>query len=148
MKKSMLYAGIGYLIFGAMCIIIAAITEFRIEGMLWGFGGAGLGPGLVMIWKYAHWTKPENKDEYENMLKQEKIEMSDERKVMIRDKSGGLTYRFMLIVYCVLIMIMSFLYVIWPEQEFYKYAVFGLIGLLAVQYIISAVIFNKINKKY
>lgn len=83
MKKSTLYTGIGFMLFGIACIALALTTEFKIEGLLWGFGGAGIGPGAMMIWKYIHWSRPENSNLYREKLKQEKIEMRDERKIIV-----------------------------------------------------------------
>ena len=62
MKKSMLYTGIGYMLFGLMSIAIALIFEFKFESFLWGLGGAGMGPGIMMVWKYMHWSKPEKRE--------------------------------------------------------------------------------------
>ena len=85
MKKSILYTGIGYTLLGVISLIIALLTEFKFEGILWGLCGAGIGPGITMISKYVYWSKPENKVRYNEKVKIEKIEMDDERKVMIRD---------------------------------------------------------------
>lgn len=45
-------------------------------------------PGITMICKYVYWSKPENKVKYNEKVKIEKIKMADERKIMLRDKSG------------------------------------------------------------
>lgn len=147
MKKSMLYAGIGYMLFGLMSIAIALIFEFKFESFLWGLGGAGMGPGIMMVWKYMHWSKPENRDEYNERLRIEKIEMADERKVMLRDKSGRITYLIMLGVYCVLSMIFSFLVTIEWFMPFAKYIVIGLSMLLIFQFACGIIVFNYLNKR-
>ena len=147
MKRGTLYTGIGYTLFGVICIIIAFVFEFKIEGILWGFGGAGIGPGIVMIWKYFHWSKPENKAEYNKRLKLEKIDMSDERKIMLRDKSGHITYIVIIEVYCVLILIFSILNVLGYFSPFSKYIVIGLVILLLFQYICGIIVFNYLNKR-
>ena len=36
MKKSILYTGIGYTLLGVISLIIALLTEFKFEGILWG----------------------------------------------------------------------------------------------------------------
>jgi hypothetical protein len=146
MKKSMLYTGIGYMLFGLMSIAIALIFEFKFESFLWGLGGAGMGPGIMMVWKYMHWSKPENRDEYNERLRIEKIEMADERKVMLRDKSGRITYLIMLGVYCVLLMIFSFLVTIEWFMPFAKYIVIVLSMLLIFQFACGIIVFNYLNK--
>jgi len=147
MKKSMLYAGVGYILFGIICTAIALIFEFKFEGFLWGMGGAGIGPGIIMVWKYMYWSKPENRDEYNERLRVEKIQMSDERNVMIRDKSGRITYLIMIGVYCVLLMIFSLSTTMGWFMPFAKYIVILLSILLIFQLICGIIVFNNLNKK-
>lgn len=147
MKKSILYIGIGYTLLGVISLIIALSTEFKFESILWGLCGAGIGPGGIMICKYAYWSKPENEVRYNEKLKVEKIEMGDERKIMLRDKSGCLTYRIMIVIYCILIMIFSVLAIFEYFIPFSKYTVIGLSILLIFQYICGTVIFNRLNKR-
>lgn len=148
MKRSMLYTGIGYAIFGGICIIVSLIFEFRFEGFLWGLGGAGIGPGIMIIWKYIYWSKPQNRDEYNERLRVEKIEMYDERKIMLRDKSGGITYRIMLGVYCVLTVIFSILSTMGYFTPFSKYIVMGLCFLMILQFVCGLVVYHSLNKRF
>lgn len=147
MKKSILYTGIGYTLLGVISLIIALLTEFKFEGILWGLCGAGIGPGITMICKYVYWLKPENKVRYNEKVKIEKIEMVDERKVMLRDKSGCITYRIMIAIYCILIMTFAVLAVFEYFMPFSQYAVIGLSILLIFQHICGIVIFNRLNKR-
>ena len=140
MKKSILYIGIGYTLLGVISLIIALSTEFKFESILWGLCGAGIEPVGIMICKYAYWSKPENEVRYNEKLKVEKIEMGDERKIMLRDKSGCLTYRIMIVIYCILIMIFSVLAIFEYFIPFSKYTVIGLSILLIFQYICGTVI--------
>ena len=48
MKKSMLYTGIGYVVVGVLCFTIAAVWNPKISALLFGLGGAGVIPGLLM----------------------------------------------------------------------------------------------------
>ena len=146
MKKSQLYYGIGYTIFGLVCLGIALATEWAREGMLWGLAGAGIGPGLGMIWKYVHWTRPGNRQEYDEKLKQERIELRDERKVMLRDKSGCITYRIMIGVYCVLLLVFSILSVLGYWNPMARYMVILVSLLLLFQFICGIIVFNHLNK--
>lgn len=147
MKKSDIYVGIGYTLFGIACISIALLTEFKLEGILWGLGGAGIGPGVVMILRFIHWSKPELQTEYAKRLKQEQIEMSDERKIMLRDKSGCITYRIMLGFFCLLILIFSVISTLGYLMPFSKYIVFGLVIMLVFQYICGIIVFNYLSKR-
>lgn len=56
MKKSNLITGILYVLFGVVCLIVALLIETKLEGILWGFAGAGIFPGIMMICKYFYWS--------------------------------------------------------------------------------------------
>lgn len=56
--------------------------------MLCGFAGATIGPGLAMIWKYFYWSHPTRSAEYIEKIENERIELHDERKEMLRNKAG------------------------------------------------------------
>ena len=88
MKKSNLITGILYVLFGVACLIVALLIETKLEGILWGFAGAGIFPGIMMICKYFYWSSPENKERYEERLENERIEQHDELKTKIRDRAG------------------------------------------------------------
>lgn len=147
MKKSQLYISISYAMFGITCIVIAALNEFKLEGILWGLSGVGVGSGFVLTWKYLYWSKPNNKNQYEEKIEQERIEMSDERKNMLRDKSGRITYRIMCAVYCILILVFSTVSTLGYFNPFSKYVVIGLVTLLVFQYICGILAFNNLNKR-
>ncbi|HCU08645.1 MAG TPA: hypothetical protein DF480_06770 [Clostridiales bacterium] len=147
MKKSLLYTGIAYLVVGTICLLLAILCEFRIEGLLWGFAGAGTAPGILMIWKYFHWSKPERQKEYERLLQIEKIEMHDERKVMLWDKSGRIVYGIMIGVYCGLMALFAFFTVMGWWMPYSRYAVMGLGILLVFQYICGIAVFQHLAKR-
>ena len=100
MKKSNLITGILYVLFGVACLIVALLIETKLEGILWGFAGAGIFPGIMMICKYFYWSSPENKERYEERLENERIEQHDELKTKIRDRAGRYTYSLGLLVVC------------------------------------------------
>ena len=89
MKKSNLITGILYVLFGVVCLIVALLIETKLEGILWGFAGAGIFPGIMMICKYFYWSSPKNKEQYEERLENDRIEQHDELKTKIRDRAGG-----------------------------------------------------------
>ena len=73
MKKSNLITGILYVLFGVVCLIVALLIETKLEGILWGFAGAGIFPGIMMICKYFYWSSPKNKEQYEERLENDRI---------------------------------------------------------------------------
>lgn len=147
MKKSLLYTGIVYVLMGLLCFALAIVYEWSIDGLLWGLGGAGVCPGLMMLWKYFHWTRPENREEYAKRLEQEQIELRDERKVMLRDKSGRMAYLSMMLLYCLLMLLLAFCACMGWLMPFARYAVLGLGVLLVLQYLLGIAAFRYLSKR-
>ncbi|MGO3602215.1 MAG: hypothetical protein ACTIOK_02300 [Enterococcus malodoratus] len=146
MKKSTLYTGLVYVLIGVISLLIAITTEFRLEGLLWGIAGAGICPGFVMIRNYFYWTKPEHKNDYDNRLKNEEIDLKDERKIMLRDKSGRMAYIAMLGLQCGLMLCFSILSILGYFNPFSKYACVGLGLLVIIQYILGVVVYRRLSK--
>ena len=89
MKKSKLFLGITYLISGIVSLIFAIMSNNdSVSGLLSGLAGAGIVPGIGIICSYIYWSRPKNKEKYEEIMKKEKINLLDERNERIRDKSG------------------------------------------------------------
>ena len=116
MKKSNLITGILYVLFGVVCLIVALLIETKLEGILWGFAGSGIFPGIMMICKYFYWSSPKNKEQYEERLENDRIEQHDELKTKIRDRAGRYAYGIGLVVIC------------------FSILVFGILGALEVIY--------------
>lgn len=147
MTKKTLYEGIAYIAAGLFCLALALTTEWQIEPLLWGLFGAGIGPGIGLIWKYFHWTRPGKREEYDARLKTERISMHDERKIMLRDKSGAIVYRIMLLVYAVLTFLCSILSVLDIGKPFTLYLTICCAVLIVVQYVLGILVFQRLEKK-
>lgn len=80
MKKNNLFVGILYMLCGAICLIIALMSDTELNSLLFGFSGAFIAPGIVIISKYFYWTSPQNRNKYAERLENENIELHDERK--------------------------------------------------------------------
>ena len=109
MKKSELIIGSLYVLFGIACLAAAILTETKLDGILWGFAGAGIAPGIVTVSQYFYWNAPGNKARYADRLAQKEIEMHDELKTRIRDKAGRYTYVLGLMVTCAAMLVFSIL---------------------------------------
>ncbi|TAN64249.1 hypothetical protein WS9_014625 [Paraclostridium sordellii 8483] len=141
MKKDLLYVGIGYFAFGVILMLFGIFgPSFGYESFLWGMVGGCIVPGIMMISKYIYWSRPENKEEYETKLKNEEINRNDERKVMLRDKSGRITY---VISLCALFII-TFVFTILKVDAF---VIVTLWILLIFMYVCGVVVFNILSKK-
>lgn len=146
MKKNMLYLGIVYFICGILLVLLATFTEFSFEAFIWGLSGAALGPGICMIFQYMYWSKPERAVDYEEKIKNQSIEMNDERRVMLRDKAGRITNQIMSYVLVILIFIVSILSV-FSVMVISKWVLVVLGLLILFQFICSVVVYNKLDKK-
>ena len=147
MKKSNLIAGVAYVLVGVACLIVALLTETKLEGILWGFAGAGVLPGIMMIGKYFYWSSPKNKERYEERLENERIEMHDELKTKVRDKAGRYTYILGLFVISISIFAFSILSAL-GIMENARMLLLCLSGYLLFQVIAVIVIFNQLMKQY
>jgi len=147
MKKSYLFTGFVYVIVGICFLVIAIISETKLDGILWGFSGACIMPGLGMIVRYFYWNSPSKKEEYKERMENEQIEMHDELKVMIRDKAGRYTYNLSFLVLCLIIFIVGILGS-FELIENVRLIIIILSLYLLFQIVAGIIIFNKLLKKY
>lgn len=92
MKKSDLWTGVVFVLIGLGCLAIALLWQTPLSSFLCGLCGAFTVPGIVQIIKYFKWTSPQNAPIYQERLEQEQIDFRDERKSMLRDRSGRYAY--------------------------------------------------------
>lgn len=144
MKKSNLVSGFVYLFIGTGCLLTALRTNTKIEALLYGFAGAGIAPGILTLCKYFYWS--EHKEAYSEKLQKEEIELRDELKEKIRDKSGRYTYVLGLVVIAISIPFFVFL-----DQQQILQSNFVMIAFLFIylifQYVAGIVIFKHLMKK-
>lgn len=146
MKRSELYFGFGYLLAGILFLVLGFSIQSRLAGIMIGLGGACLGPGLVMIFKYFYWTRPGKKEEYARMAEQEKIEMEDELKASLRNRSGRYAYLLGLVTMSISILVFSALDTLGVLDS--RVLVLYLSGFLVFQFGAGLVIFRYLLKKY
>ena len=147
MKKSNLLVGLLYFGVGLISLITGLLVETKLGSLLFGFAGAGICGGVAIIWKYYYWVKPENRTRYQEKLEAENIDLKDERKTQLRDKSGRYAYIVGLAVLSVSIVVFSILDSLNIIISL-KMIILYLGGLLAFQYIIGLIIYNHLNNKY
>ena len=147
MKKGYLIRGMVPVLLGAAFIAAAVFTESPVDGLLWGLGGAGLAPGLVMIIRYFYWSSPGNESRFKEMQERNDIERRDELNEKLRDKSGRIAYLAGLLILCVSEVVFTVLGktgVIADHRIFVSY----LFGLLVLQILIGMAAFHLLRKKY
>jgi len=147
MKRSNLIVGIMYFLAGVGCLLTGLLTETKLEGLFFGFAGAGLCPGLLLVCQYFYWTSPQNRERYQEKMDNEQIEAHDELKIKIRDKSGRYAYTMGLIVISASAAVFSVLGSL-EIVDNVKTIVFYLCGYLAFQIVAGILIFNRMMKKY
>ena len=147
MKKNYFFTGIVYLLIGILYGIIAGFTDTKLESLLWGLTGGGLGGGSLLLWKYFYWTRPNNKDNYAQHLEDESIELNDERKEAFRNQSGRYAYILGLATICISIIIFSVLDALGIIQHT-RILILYLGGYLIFQYVAGILIFRYLNNKY
>ena len=147
MKKNYLNSGIILIVIG-ICFILAAIfTESAIDGLLWGFAGGALGPGIGRIIQYFYWSAPKNEERYKEIQEQKSINLHDELNEKLRDKSGRIAYLIGLVIICISEVVFSILGKIGMITD-HRVIVLYLFGLFVFQVVIGIVVYNQLRKKY
>ncbi|MDD3252197.1 MAG: hypothetical protein PHV18_06535 [Lachnospiraceae bacterium] len=141
MKKSMFFTGVSYVLAGCIFLICGIVLNTKINSLLWGFAGAAIGPGLVMICKYFYWSHPKNNSKYIEKIENEKIELHDERKEMLRNKTGRILFLINLVIISIVIVIFSVL----GKLELIDFSE-PIIITLTVFWVLQLVLFNLIFK--
>ncbi len=134
MKKNLVLASL-LLILG-----ISLITILPNGSIIFGMGCGFIGGAIVNFYKYLYRLSPKNKIEYEEHLKKEKINLNDERKIMLREKSGRITYVIMFVVLIITNIVFTFIGV-------EKWIIYTLWGVIAFKYICGVAVFYYLAKK-
>ncbi len=147
MKKSNLYKGIVFVFVGISFVLAAVFTECAFDGLLWGFGGGALGPGIGKIIQFFYWSAPKNEERFREILEQKDISIHDELNEKLRDKSGRIAYLIGLIIICISEVIFSVLGKMGIITD-HKIIVLYLFGLFVFQILIGFIVYHQIRKKY
>ena len=147
MKKSNLVTGIAYVVFGVACLLAALCLETKLEGILWGFAGAGIMPGIMMIMQYVYWSAPENKDRYLERLERVQIESNDELNVKVRNLAGRYAYVSGLMIVCASILLFGILGAL-EIIENVRLLILYLGAYLLIEIAVYIAVFHRLMKKY
>ena len=149
MKKSYLWTGLGMIVLGMIFLAIAIFWDTPLSSLLCGFSGAFIGPGLVQVYKYVKWTRLETADSLQRYLEEEQINLRDERKEMLRNKSGRYAYILGLLLTAAAILTFSALGKLGMvgEEAARLMLVVSSVYLL-VQYAAGLVIYQLLERKY
>lgn len=147
MKTSNFITGLAYAAAGLAFLLLALLVESPLTGLLFGLAGAGIGPGAAMIVRYFYWSRPERRERYRERLEEERIELHDERKAALRDRSGRYAYLLGLAVTALAIPVF---YVLGALRLLpgTRTVVLYLGAYLLFQYIAGVVIYRRLSEKY
>ena len=147
MKKSNLYTGIFYLLAGTACLMTALLSDSRLNSLLFGFAGGGIAPGITLLFRYFYWSSPKHRAACTERMEAEQIELHDERKEKLRDRSGRCAYLIVLCVTgisCMIFSILGHLEIILN----YRLIVIYLGIFFIFQYLAGVLIFRHLNNKF
>lgn len=149
MKKRDLWTGVGMIAAGVLCLLAALSWGTPLGGLLFGFCGALTVPGIAQVCKYIKWSDPKKAPVYRERLEQERIDLGDERKSMLRDKSGRYAYILGLLTLSAAIFVFYILEAFgvmgWRET---RLIILFLGGYVLFQAIAGIVIYRLLEKKY
>ena len=147
MKKNCLNRGIICVLAGICFVLVAVFTESVFDGLLWGFAGGALGPGIGMIIQHFYWSAPKNQERYREIQEQEDINLHDELNEKLRDKSGRIAYNIGLLIICISEIVFSILGKTGVITD-HKIIVLYLFSLFVFQILVGNVVYHQLRRKY
>ena len=147
MKKSYLNRCIIFVLAGICFLLAAVFTESIFDGLLWGFAGGALGPGIGLIIQHFYWSAPKNQERYREIQEQKDINLHDELNEKLRDKSGRIAYNIGLLIICISEILFSILGKTGIITD-HKIIVLYLFSLFVFQVVIGNVVYHQLRRKY
>nr|WP_325257824.1 hypothetical protein [uncultured Oscillibacter sp.] len=149
MKKSHLWTGLGMTAAGLACLAAALLWDTPLDSLLCGFAGALAGPGAVQILQYLKYTRPGAAAAYQEKLEEERINLRDERKEMLRNKAGRYAYLLVMVLTAVSILTFSVLGKLGAvEDGASRLITLFLAAFLLAQYFAGVFIYQILENRY
>ena len=147
MKKSNFWSGLVYALLGLAFLLAGLMWETRLSSLCVGFGAGMLSSGAVQLVRYRKWTRPENRDAYQERLEAEQIELRDERKAMLRERSGHRAYVLGMVLCALSIVAFGILGAL-EVVENARLIILFLAAYLLVQYGAGVFFYRRLEKRY
>ncbi len=147
MKKNNLVVCVCYIIWGIVNLLAALFTDTKLDGIFFGMAGAGIVPGLMMLYRYFYWKSPKHAKQYEELLENERIERHDKLKEKVRGWAARYVYALGILITSFAMLAFSILGTLEVTLD-YRAMVLYLGCFLAFQCIAGVTIFNRLMKKY
>ena len=149
MKKRELWFGLAMIAGGILFLLAALLLDTPLDSLFCGFFGAFTGPGVIQVYKYVKWTKLETPDSYQRHLEEEQIELRDERKEMLRNKSGRYAYILGLLAAAAAMTVFSFLGKLgMVDEAASRLMILFLAGYMVFQIVAGWALYRLLDKKY
>ena len=104
----------GLFILGVLCVIGACfLKDDYYANMLRSVGIAWIVSGGIQLKQYHYYSKPEHQAEYEDKQAQQRINLKDERKVMLRQMAAHKSYQIMFFALLAVALLFALLRVEW-----------------------------------
>lgn len=147
MKKSNFIYGAIFVLIGILFIMLAVFKESRLGSIFIGLGGGFLFNGVISIFRYFYYSNDKNKEKYLKKLENERIELHDELKESLRNKSGRYAY----IINLIILFISAFVFACLSMMEItisMTAFIIYLIVLIILNYVLGVYIYKKLLNKY
>lgn len=130
-----------YIIFGIALIIMGATIQIDYySSLMFAMGVALAGNSIMQFVRYYYNTRPENVELYHEKMRQQTIDLKDERKVLLRNRAGYITWAVTMVVLFWII----FIAVLFRADILIVYV---LVGTIAVQFILATMIYKYLCSK-
>lgn len=146
-KKSNLWCGLVYALLGLIFLLAGLLWETRLSSLSVGFGAGMLSSGVMQLARYRKWTRPENRETYREKLEEQQIDLWDERKTMLRDRSGRYAWLLGMALCSLSIMVFGVLGAL-EMVENTRLVILFLAAYLLVQYGAGVFFYRRLSRKY
>ncbi len=139
-KRDVISLGILFLC-GAVFVLLSLFNKELVHGStIFATGISFMAGAVIAVAKRFYWQRPKNKPTYDKCLHDEKINLNDERKVMLRQKSGQISYIIMFYVLTIVNLIFTFAGV-------EKWIILTLWGVILFQYVCGLLVYKNLSAK-
>ena len=147
MKKSNLWCALAYALLGLAILLAGLVWKPRLSSLMVGFGAGMLGSGAMQLVRYRKWTRPENAEAYRAKLEEEQIDLRDERKAMLRDRSGRYAWLLGMLLCALSILVFGVLGAL-EIVENSRMMILFLAAYFIVQYGAGVFFYRRLEKKF
>lgn len=129
------------LVLGVLCVCVGYACDAGYDATFFASMGFGLMlASVIQLVKRRYYEMPQNREKWEYMVKQRRIDSVDERKIFLRMKSGALVYQMMTFVF----LLVAFVLTIFHVQAWVVALIFG---LFALQTVLGIAIYTHLERR-